>query len=301
LKKNLIIIGGPTAAGKTDLSIRLAKYFSTEIISADSRQFYWELNIGTAKPSFEQQLELKHHFINSLSIEQDYNAGKFEEDCITLLEKLFIKYNNLIMVGGSGLYINSIINGIDQLPNADTEIRKSLIEKFKNGGIESLQNQLNQLDEVYYEKVDLQNPQRLMRAIEVCLVTGKKYSSLIGKKKVKRNFNSILIGLQTEKNVLHDRINKRVDKMIADGLEEEVKNLLPYKNYNALQTVGYKELIDYFDKKISLEEAIELIKQNTRHYAKRQMTWFKKMNGIEWFESGEWERIINFLKQKVES
>lgn len=295
MKKKLIVITGPTAVGKTDLSIETAKHFSTEIISADSRQFYKEMNVGTAKPTTEQLKEIKHHFINSLSVTQDYNAGTFEADCNKLLEKLFEKYDILIMCGGAGLYINAVLNGVDELPKADDEIRKSLKEKLETEGIEFLQKQLQQLDPEYYQKADIQNPQRLMRAIEVCLISGKKYSSHLGKKNTERNFDAIVIGLQDEKEKLYDRINSRVDKMIANGLADEVKNLLAYKNNNALQTVGYKELVEYFEEKISFEEAVELIKKNTRNYAKRQMTWFRKMKDIIWFRTGENVEVRNYL------
>lgn len=300
MKKKLVVITGPTAVGKTDLSIETAKYFSTEIISSDSRQFYKEMNVGTAKPASRQLKEVKHHFINSLSVTQDYNAGQYETDCKNLLEKLFEKYNILIMAGGAGLYINAVLNGVDDLPKADEKIRKSLKEKSGNEGIEFLQKQLQQLDPEYYQKVDKQNPQRLMRAIEVCLTSGKTYSSFLGKKKPNRNFDAVMIGLQDDKEKLYERINSRVDQMIENGLADEVKKLLPYKNYNALQTVGYKELIQYFEEKISLEEAIELIKKNTRNYAKRQMTWFNKMKEIVWFKTGTNEKPIRYLTLKCE-
>ncbi|MEP7170907.1 MAG: tRNA (adenosine(37)-N6)-dimethylallyltransferase MiaA, partial [Bacteroidota bacterium] len=234
MKKKLVVITGPTAVGKTDLSIEIAKHFSTEIISADSRQFYKEMNVGTAKPTTEQLKEIKHHFINSLSVTQGYNAGKFEADCKKLLEELFQKYDILVMCGGAGLYINAVLNGVDELPKADEGIRKSLKEKFEAEGMEVLQKQLQQLDPEYYQKADIQNPQRLMRAIEVCLISGKKYSSHLGKKNTERDFDAIVIGLQDEKENLYARINSRVDQMIADRLADEVKNLLVYKHTNAL-------------------------------------------------------------------
>jgi tRNA dimethylallyltransferase len=296
LKKKLVVIAGPTAVGKTDLSIEVARLFSTEIISADSRQFYKEMNAGTAKPAARQLKEIKHHFINSLSVTQDYNAGLFEADCINVLEKLFQQHDVLVMAGGAGLYINAVLNGVDDLPKADAGIRKSLNEKFEKEGIDFLQKQLQRLDPEYYKKADIQNPQRIMRALEVCLVSGKTYSSFLGNKNVKRDFDAVVIGLQDEKEMLYNRINERVDQMITNGLEEEVKNLLPYKNNNALRTVGYKELVQYFEGAISLEEAIELIKKNTRNYAKRQMTWFRKMKEITWFNTGENEKVLKHLK-----
>jgi tRNA dimethylallyltransferase len=296
LKKKLVVIAGPTAVGKTDLSIEVARLFSTEIISADSRQFYKEMNAGTAKPTARQLKEIKHHFINSLSVTQDYNAGLFEADCINVLEKLFQQHDVLVMAGGAGLYINAVLHGVDDLPKADAGIRKSLNEKFEKEGIDSLQKQLQQLDPEHYKKADIQNPQRIMRALEVCLVSGKTYSSFLGNKNVKRDFDAVVIGLQDEKEMLYNRINERVDQMITNGLEEEVKNLLPYKNNNALRTVGYKEMVQYLEGAISLEEAIELIKKNTRNYAKRQMTWFRKMKEISWFNTGENEKVLKHLK-----
>jgi tRNA dimethylallyltransferase len=296
LKKKLVVIAGPTAVGKTDLSIEVARLFSTEIISADSRQFYKEMNAGTAKPTARQLKEIKHHFINSLSVTQDYNAGQFEVDCIKVLEKLFQQHDVLVMAGGAGLYINAVLHGVDDLPKADAGIRKSLNEKFEKEGIDSLQKQLQQLDPEHYKKADIQNPQRIMRALEVCLVSGKTYSSFLGNKNVKRDFDAVVIGLQDEKEMLYNRINERVDQMITNGLEEEVKNLLPYKNNNALRTVGYKEMVQYLEGAISLEEAIELIKKNTRNYAKRQMTWFRKMKEISWFNTGENEKVLKHLK-----
>lgn len=287
MKKSLIIIAGPTAVGKTDLSVRLAKHFSTEIISSDSRQFYREMVTGTAKPTAQQLSDVKHHFINTLSVKEDYNAGRFEADCIPLIEKLFIKHDQLIMTGGSGLYMSAVLHGVDNLPKADNELRKSLKEQFAAKGIESLQRQLKQLDPEYFAKADQLNPLRLMRAIEVCTLTGKKYSSLLGKRKVKRNFDTILIGLQLKREALYARINARVDQMIQAGLVDEVKGILHFKDCNAMQTVGYRELIQYFEGTITLEEAIELIKKNTRNYAKRQMTWFRKMKEIIWMNADD--------------
>ena len=245
------------------------------------------MNIGTAKPTPKQLTEVKHHFINSLSVSEDYNAGRFETDCISLLDNLFEKHNLVIMTGGSGLYINAVLYGVDNLPKADFEIRNSIKEQFQKNGITSLQQQLKLLDAEYYNTSDIRNPQRLMRAIEVCLLTGKKYSSLVGKKNTKRNFDFVLFGLQLDKKELHERINTRVDKMIADGLMEEAKSLLPFKHCNALQTVGYKEFFSQFDNEILLSETIFQIKKNTRQYAKRQMTWFSKMSGIKWLDASD--------------
>lgn len=298
MNKQLIVITGPTAVGKTELSLNLAKNFSTEIVSADSRQFYKEMNIGTAKPTTSQLSEVRHHFINSLSIKEDYNAGRFETDCISLLDNLFLKHERVILTGGSGLYINTILYGVDNLPKADFEIRASIKEQFEKNGIEPLQHQLKLLDVEYYNTADIRNPHRLMRAIEVCLLTGKKYSSLIGKKNVKRNFDSVLFGLHLDKKELDERINARVDKMFLEGLIDEAKTLLPFKHCNALQTVGYKELFQYFEKAISLEDAISFIKKNTRNYAKRQMTWFRKMKEIKWLDASDplfFEKCISMI------
>lgn len=295
----LVAIAGPTAAGKTELSIELAKNFSTEIVSSDSRQFYKELNIGTSKPDAAQLAAVKHHFINSLSITQDYNAARYEEECLELLNDLFKKSEVVIMSGGSGMYIKAVSEGFDELPSADKNIRNFLNRKYQEEGIESLQNQLKILDPEYYETADTQNPQRLKRAIEICMTTGGKYSALAVNKKKERNFKTILIGLNINRTLLYEKINTRVDLMMMQGLLEEVRSLYKYKKYNALQTIGYKELISYIEEKISLEQAVELIKKNTRNYAKRQMTWFKNMPGITWFEPGKTDEITELMKANL--
>ncbi len=294
-KKYLITIVGPTAIGKTALSIQLAKHFSTEIISADSRQFFKEISIGTAKPKDEEMQGVKHHFINSHSISEDYNVGKYEKDAIDLIENIFENKNTVIVVGGSGLYIDAICKGLDELPKANEEIRNKINNILKYEGIEGLQKLLKQLDESYYNQVDLQNPQRLSRAIEVCLSTGKTYSSLRKEKNKTRNFNIIKIGLEIERTELYSRINARVDEMITQGLLDEVKSVLSLKHLNALQTVGYKELFDYFENKTDLKTTIELIKQHTRNFAKRQLTWFKRDEEIKWFKPSETDKIIEHI------
>ena len=296
MNKLLIVITGPTASGKTDLSIQLAKYFSTEIISADSRQFYKELNIGTAKPSADQLQVVQHHFINSLSVTRDYNAGQYETDCISLLEKLFLRYDKIILTGGSGLYIQSVLSGMDQLPKPDDDLRKSLKEEFNKKGIEFLRKQLSVLDPEYYSQVDLQNPQRLMRAIEVCMLTGKKYSSLRNKKNTSRFFSSVIIGTDLPKMELYRRINARTDEMLEAGWAEEVKTLMLFKNFNSMQTVGYNELVAFHEGILTMNEAIEKIKQNTRNYAKRQLTWLRKMKGISWFSPFDFDAIVKFIE-----
>jgi tRNA dimethylallyltransferase len=299
-EKQLIVLVGPTAIGKTKIAIHLAQHFNCEILSADSRQFFKELTIGTAKPSEEELLAAKHHFINSHSIKQEYNVGKFEEEAIQLLDKLFLTYNKAILVGGSGLYIDAICKGFDELPKANKAIRLQLEKQLESEGIEGLQSLLKKLDIEYYRKVDLQNPQRIMRALEVCLSTGKTYTTFRSGTVKKRNFKIIKIGLTCDRNKLYEQINVRVDKMIVDGLLNEVKNLIPFKSLNALQTVGYKEVFEYFDAIRTLPETIELIKKNTRNYAKRQLTWFKKDKSTMWFHPSEIGKIISLITSTID-
>lgn len=297
--KTLIIILGPTAVGKTALSIQVAKLFHTEIISADSRQFFKEMNIGTAKPSPEEMQDIKHHFIDFLSIEEDYNAGAYESAALTCLENIFRQKDTAILTGGSGLYINAVCNGFDELPETDEKVRADLIEKYRSYGIEALQKQLKVLDPVYYDMADLNNSQRIIRALEVCLVSGRPYSNFRSGKQKPRNFNILKIGLERDRKELYQRIDERVDEMIKSGLEKEARALLPYRDKNALQTVGYKELFDYFEGKHDLQKAIELIKQNTRRFAKRQLTWFRKDKKIHWFHPDEKKAIIDWIKNNV--
>ncbi|MBK7181978.1 MAG: tRNA (adenosine(37)-N6)-dimethylallyltransferase MiaA [Bacteroidetes bacterium] len=298
-KKKLFVIVGPTAVGKTALSIQLAKAFDTEIVSADSRQFFKEMSIGTAKPNATEMGTIKHHFIDSHSISEEYNVGKFETEAIQVLNTLFETKNYAILVGGSGLYIDAICNGLDELPEASEEIRQQLKLLYEEKGIMALQEQLKELDLNYYNQVDLNNPQRLMRALEVCLSTGKTYSEQRAGKTKARNFTTIKIGLTTSREELYNRINKRVDEMLQQGLLDEVKSLLPYQNKNALQTVGYKELFDYLENKTSLEQAVALIKQHTRNFAKRQLTWFKRDEQIQWFEPNEFEKIKQYITSSI--
>jgi len=300
LKKFLVVIAGPTASGKTDLAIEVALHFKTEIISADSRQFFRELNIGTAKPSTDQLAVVKHHFINFLSVHDAYDAGKYEEDVLNLLTKLFYEKDVVILAGGSGLYIDAVCSGFDRLPERDENIRAQLAELFKQKGIQTLQEKLKTLDEEYYAQVDLSNPQRIMRAIEVCLLTGKKYSELRLRKKSLRNFSIIKIGLDVDRKTLYERINKRVDEMIQNGLIEEAKLLYPFRELNSLQTVGYKELFSFLDGQLSLDESIELLKRNTRRYAKRQLTWFRKDKEVVWFNPEKKNEIMLHVQSKVE-
>lgn len=297
-KKTLLVIAGPTAVGKTTLSITLAKHYQCPVISADSRQFFREMTIGTAKPLQEEMQGVPHYFINSHSITDEYNVGKYETEAVTLIEQLFQQHNVLILTGGSGLYINAVCKGFDALPEANPEIRNQIDTLYKEKGITALQTQLKHLDPDYYNQVDLQNPQRLSRAIEVCLTAGIPYSTLRKGKTVSRNFNTIKIGLNTSRELLYEYINKRVDAMMQQGLLNEVKSLLPYKHLNALQTVGYKELFDYLDNKTDLSTAVELIKQNTRRFAKRQLTWFRKDEKTQWFEPQQVREIIQYIVSK---
>ncbi|SDL98210.1 tRNA dimethylallyltransferase [Daejeonella rubra] len=295
MNKTLIIIAGPTAIGKTALAISLAEYFKTEIISADSRQFYREMNIGTAKPSEAELDAVKHHLINSHSVLDQFNAGDFEKESIEIINKLFLDHDQVIMAGGSGLFINAVSHGFDQLPVASVEIRVHLNKIFEEKGIEFLQEWLKKVDPVYYEEVDIFNQQRIIRALEVFESTGKVFSSLRTNIKKQRPFNIVKIGLNTDREKLYERINIRVDQMVNEGLIMEVENLKPYRHLNPLNTVGYSEIFNYLDGNSSREEAIEKIKQNTRRFAKRQITWFKKSEDIKWFKPEEVESIIHYL------
>ena len=286
----LITIIGPTAIGKTSLSIALAQHFGCDIISCDSRQFFKEMTLGTAVPSRKELATAPHHFIQNKSIFESYSVGDFEQEALAKLDELFQKNNIQIMVGGSGLYVDAVVKGFDDFPEIDASVRTQINAKFADVGIKYLQEQLQQLDPEHYSKIasenpqTLQNPQRMKRFVEVCIGTGKPYSSFIGKRKNKRNFTPIVIGLEAERAVLYQRINERVDLMLNDGLLQEAQDLFPNKQLNALQTVGYRELFDYFEGKNSLEVAIEQIKMNTRRFAKRQMTWFKRTKNVSWFD-----------------
>ncbi|WP_431292375.1 tRNA (adenosine(37)-N6)-dimethylallyltransferase MiaA [Pedobacter sp. P26] len=297
--KTLISIVGPTAIGKTALAIQLAQHFGTEIISADSRQFFKEMAIGTAKPNAMELAAAKHHFIDSHSVSQLFSTGDFEIESLNTLDQIFKNHALAIMVGGSGLYVNALLNGLDEMPDIDLSIRERLNKQFEEEGLAVIQNQLAQLDPEYFAKVDQQNPQRMIRGLEVFLSTGQKLSSMLSATKKERPFNIIKIGLNTDRAVLYDRINRRVDQMIADGLVDEVKSLIPFKKYNALNTVGYSELFDYLEGKSSLEDAVSAIKQNTRRFAKRQLTWFRRDEEINWFEPIEKEKVINLIHDRL--
>jgi len=293
-QKKLIVIAGPTAVGKTATAIRLAQQLKTEIISADSRQFYNEMSIGTAKPDAEELSQAKHHFINSHSITDNFTVGDFEKEALLLLDELFKTHDQLIMVGGSGLFIQAVTQGFDNLPAANPEIREKLNQEFAEKGIEHLQQKLKDADPDYYNKVDLNNPQRLIRALEVFQATGKSFSSYRKATVNTRPFESIKIVLDLPREELYDRINRRVDIMIEQGLVEEVHSLLPYRQLNALNTVGYSELFDYFDGKTDLPAAIDLIKQNTRRFAKRQLTWFRKDKEMKWLNAAS-ENLLELI------
>lgn len=293
--KTLIVLVGPTAVGKTALSIEIAKELNCEILSTDSRQFYREMTIGTAQPTKEELSQVKHHFIDSLSIHDHYTAGIFEEESIRKLDQLFDDSDFCVAVGGSGLYINALCYGIDDIP-ADEDIRNKLLERLENEGLEKLQEEVKRVDPSYYEEADMQNPRRVFRALEVFEITGKTLTSYRSKPKKERNFNIIWIGLEMDVEQLYQRINLRVDKMMEEGLLDEVKSLHQYKELKTLRTVGYQELFEYFDGKISLEEAVELVKRNSRRFAKKQFTWFRKNPEIKWFNSAQKAEILAYIQ-----
>ncbi|MFY7742672.1 MAG: tRNA (adenosine(37)-N6)-dimethylallyltransferase MiaA [Flavobacterium sp.] len=305
----LITIIGPTAIGKTALSITLAQHFGCDIISCDSRQFFKEMKIGTAVPNEQELKEANHHFIQHKSIFESYNVGDFEREALLKLDELFKKNNIQIMVGGSGLYVDAILKGFDDFPDIQPSIREEIKTEYESKGLDFLQEKLKELDPIYFEKLSsenpqtLQNPQRMMRFAEVCMGTGKPYSSFLNQKKNKRNFTPIIIGLEADREIMYERINQRVDLMLLERLVEEAKKLYPNKQLNALQTVGYRELFDYFDGKTSLEYAVEEIKKNTRHFAKRQLTWFKRTENVNWFDfeddrSKIIQRIANLISNE---
>ena len=300
MKNTLITIVGPTAIGKTALSIQLAKYFKSEIISCDSRQFYKEMKIGTAVPEIEELNAIPHHFIQNRSIFDDYNVGQFEKNALEKLNILFKKNPIQIMVGGSGLYVDAVLEGLDNFPKVDPKIRKNLNETLESDGLIYLQNKLKELDLETFNTIAIDNPQRVIRALEICIGTGTPYSTFKNKPKSPRNFNSIKIGLNADREIIYNRINKRVDIMINNGLIDEAKSLYKFKKLNALQTVGYKELFSYFDDSFTREFAISEIKKNTRRFAKRQLTWFKRDKTILWFDfKVNPKEIINTISTKI--
>jgi len=297
-KKYLIVLVGPTASGKTKLGIDIANLYDAEILSADSRQFYKELKVGTAKPNKVELSKAKHHFINNLSIHDNYSVGKYKTEVDSVLMNYFKKKNCAVLVGGSGLFIDVVCNGIDDIPKVPNELRNKVREYYKINGLNYIQNLLKQYDKKHYNVIDLSNPQRILRALEVCIYTKKPFSSFLIKKQQKNNFHLIKIGLNPPREMLYENINSRVDLMIKNGLIDEALNLVDFRNLNSLQTVGYNELFDCFDNKISEKEAIDLIKRNTKKYAKKQMTWFKRDNDIKWFERID-NSIFEYLKKII--
>lgn len=290
---------GATAVGKTDLTIRLAQELDTAIISADSRQFFEEMQIGTARPTRAEMQNVPHYLLGHISITQNYTASDFEQEALGVLERLFENKEIVILTGGSGLYVKVLCEGIDPMPAVAPHWREKVQQAYQEKGLAFLQEELARLDAAYFAEVDIQNPQRLMRALEICWATGKPFSSFRQGTKQERPFQILKIGLERPRQELYERINRRVDIMLEQGLLEEAKKLLPYKSHNALQTVGYKEIFDFLEGKQSWEETIRLIKQNTRHYAKRQMTWFKKDTTIQWFHPEDYQEIRNFIQEKI--
>ncbi|ADY52810.1 tRNA delta(2)-isopentenylpyrophosphate transferase [Pseudopedobacter saltans DSM 12145] len=301
MPKTLIVIAGPTAVGKTALGIEIAKHYQTEVLSADSRQFFKETTIGTAKPSKEELSTVKHYFIDSHSVTEDFSVGHYEKQALEILQNIFATNDYAVMVGGSGLYVNAVINGFDELPEIDIEVRNTLNQRLEEEGILKLQEELKEIDPVYYHTVDLNNPQRIIRALEVYHSSSQVFSSFRTGVKRERPFKTVIIGLNMEREKLYGRINKRVDIMLEQGLLEEVKSLSSYQKLNSLNTVGYTEIFDYLNGNINLERAIELIKQNSRRYAKRQITWFKKVEGIKWFDPKQKEDIILYIDKTISS
>lgn len=295
----LIVVVGPTGSGKSALAVELAKHYGAPVISTDSRQFYRGLPIGTAQPTAEEQAAAKHYFIADREVEDDFNCGKYEAEALVLLERLFAENDYVVAVGGSGLYVKALCEGMDDLPDADQELRAELKRRLENDGIAALAEELKRLDPLYASEVDICNPARVMRALEVCITTGRPYSEQRSGVAAERPFNIVKVGTDMPRDVLYERINRRVDAMIADGLVEEARRVYPKRHLNALQTVGYREMFDYFDGESTLEEAVELIKRNSRRYAKRQLTWFRRDDSIGWFSPSNLEPIIEFIDNKI--
>lgn len=299
MENTLIVIVGPTGIGKSAISIKIAQHYNTEIISSDSRQIYKELSIGTAVPPAEDLQAVKHYFIQKIPLSQYYNASKFEMAVIEKLDQLFPLKNPLIMTGGSMLYIDAVCKGIDDLPTVDKKIRQQLVNDYDENGIESIRLQLKKLDPVYYKKVDLKNYKRILHALEICIMTGKPYSSFRSEKIKQRPFRIIKIGLNMEREKLYERINLRVHQMVKQGLEKEAREVFHLRELNSLNTVGYKEMFAYFEGEISKEEAIEQIQNNTRKYARKQLTWFRRDKEIKWFEPSQYDDILNFIGSEI--
>lgn len=299
MTKTLVVLGGPTAVGKTRCGIEVAKHLQTEIVSADSRQIYRETSIGTAVPSPGELNAVRHHFIQRVSLKENYNASRYEHEVLELLEDLFVQYDQVLMVGGSGLYINAVCEGIDELPPPDPDLRSKLSSRFEHGGLESLSDELKRIDPVSYERIDLKNPMRVMKALEVSLQTGQPYSDFLSDRPKERPFHILRIALDMERDRLYHRINSRVDRMMEKGLLEEVERLQPYAHCNAMKSVGYRELLEHLDGKISLEEAVDRIKRNTRKFARKQLTWFRKNGLYHWFSPDDPGKMIRWIKAQL--
>ncbi|MBR5146590.1 MAG: tRNA (adenosine(37)-N6)-dimethylallyltransferase MiaA [Bacteroidales bacterium] len=297
--KYLVVIAGPTASGKTATAIKVAKALGTEIISADSRQFYKELPIGTAAPTPEEQSEVQHYMVHNLNVEDKYDVADYEQDVLDLLKKLFVNHDTVVLTGGSGLFIDAVCKGLDSIPDISEDVRNKVDELYKKGGLIALQNEVERLDPEYYNIVDKYNPRRLQRAVEVCYQTGLTYTSFRKNTVKQRDFKIIKVALLWERNELISRINLRVENMVKEGLLEEAKSMYSKRHLNSLNTVGYKELFEYFDGKVSLNEAIENIKINTRQYAKRQMTWLRKNNDYKWFAVDEQEDMLKYINAVI--
>jgi tRNA dimethylallyltransferase len=299
MNKHLIVIAGPTAVGKTALSIELARHFDTEVVSADARQFFREMSIGTAKPTADEMEGVVHHFIDSHSISENYSVGQYERDALAALEDIFSRRDYAILTGGSGLYIKVVTEGMDEIPDVDPVIRENLQEQYDKEGLEPLLTELRKLDPAYYEVVDKANSQRVMRGLEVCLGTGMPFSTFRNQSSVARPFNIIKVALNMPRELLYERIDRRMDLMLDAGLLEEARSLLPFRHLNALQTVGYREIYDFLDGSYDWEEAMRLLKRNSRRYAKRQLTWFNKDKQYKWFEPRQFDEVVNYIEQQT--
>lgn len=299
MSKTVIVILGPTGVGKSDLAIAVARHFQTQIISADSRQIYRELSIGTAVPSPEDLAKVPHHLIQSHSIQQYYSAARYEAEALQVAEKLFASNETVVVTGGSMMYIDAFCNGMDDIPDANMTIRRQLMAELEEKGLETLQLKLKTLDPVYYEQVDLKNHKRVLHAVEICLSSGRTYSSMRTEQKKQRPFRILKIGLTRDRTELYDRINQRVDKMMEMGLEKEARSVFDFRGQNSLNTVGYKELFAFFDGETDLTTAVELIKRNSRHYARKQLTWFRRDQAIHWFHPEPETEIIRFIEEQI--
>lgn len=300
MQKTLLVLVGPTAVGKTAVAIALAQHFASEVVSADSRQVYSEMRIGTARPLEEELAGVPHHFLGTISIQQNYTVADYAKQANEVINTLFLKHDLVIFTGGSGLYIDALCNGLDDLPNSNPEIKSQLLKILKEQGIAKLQEQLLNLDPEYYHTMDLNNPHRLVRAIEICLLTGNKFSALRSGKKVQHPYRIVKIGLTMDRALLYNRINLRVEQMMQNGLLEEARSLLPFRDKRALNTVGYTELFKFFDGELSLENAISLIQQNSRRYAKRQITWFKKDSQTSWLDASDTSLVLKKILDELD-